>query len=176
MMISETIRHPFPPLYDSDSEILLLGTMPSPKSRERAFFYMHSSNRFWKVLAEIYGEKLSFKNSDGEKAVLERKTLIKKHKLALWDVLSECSIKGAADSSIKQAVPNDFRKILSSSKIKKILCTGKTSWELYEKLCYEKTKIHAVCLPSTSSANVSWNFEMLCEEYRRELCQNTVSQ
>lgn len=177
--MQQNIVHPFPPVYGTNSEILILGTMPSPKSRERNFFYMHNQNRFWRVMEKIFGWRLEYRNDgtpaaensaapgkmDFDAAIKERKALILANRLALWDVLSGCDIEGAADSSIKNALPNDFTDLLAGASVRKVLCTGKTAFALYEKLCAAQTGMHAVCLPSTSSANAAFSFEKLCREY-----------
>ena len=161
------IDHPFAPVYDSKSRVLVLGTMPSPRSRTAGFYYMHGQNRFWPVIASLVGERLGYANDAGSKAVDERRALVLRHGIALWDVLASCDIRGAADTSIKNPVPNDFSKLLVSSHIDRIYCTGQTAYKLYTKLCEEATHIGAVCLPSTSSANRGrWPLDALIEAYR----------
>ena len=114
-----TVVHEIPPVWNSESRVLILGTMPSPKSRELGFFYMHPQNRFWRVLPAIFGESLSTQNNapNRESAIQERKYFLLRHNLALWDVLSSCQINGASDSSITNAVANDFTQIFENSKI-----------------------------------------------------------
>ena len=169
---SEKIIHQIPPVWNSESEVLILGTMPSPKSREAGFFYMHPQNRFWKVLPAVFGEALRCPNNspDREAAILERRDFLLRHHIALWDVLASCQISGAADSSIKNARPNDFDQILSNSKIKQVFCTGKTAWSLWKKTCAEKYEeryqLTLECLPSTSPANAAYNLEKLIEAYK----------
>ena len=134
---TKIISHPIPPVWDSKSQILILGTMPSPKSREIGFFYMHPRNRFWSVMAEVFGETLAHPNNapDHTASIEERRDFLLRHHLAMWDVLASCEITGAADSSIKNAIPNDFSEILENSKVRKIICTGKTSFNLWQKNC-----------------------------------------
>lgn len=187
---SKIISHPIPPVWDSKSQILILGTMPSPKSRESGFFYMHPQNRFWNVMEEIFSEKFEYKNNgikadiaiktanqqksaaapDISAAITERRAFLLRHHLAMWDVLASCEITGAADSSIKNAIPNDFTKIFDGSKIHHIICTGKTAHNLWQKKCaalYEpRYNLTVHCLPSTSPANAQWNKEKLIEEYK----------
>ena len=169
---SQNIIHQIPPVWDSESKVLILGTMPSPKSREAGFFYMHPQNRFWKVLPAIFGETLLYPNNspDLEAAIFERRNFLLQHHIAIWDVLASCDISGAADSSIKNAVPNDFSQILNHSKIKRIFCTGKTAWTLWKKTCAKKYenlyKISVECLPSTSPANAACSLEKLIESYK----------
>ena len=169
---SQKIIHQIPPVWDSESEVLILGTMPSPKSREAGFFYMHPQNRFWKVLPAVFGEALCCPNNspDREAAICERRDFLLRHHIALWDVLASCQISGAADSSIKNARPNDFDEILGHSKIKRVFCTGKTAWSLWEKTCAEKYEepyqLTVECLPSTSPANAACRLEKLIEAYK----------
>ncbi|MBE6899429.1 MAG: DNA-deoxyinosine glycosylase [Ruminococcaceae bacterium] len=158
-MKTERITHAFSPVFDSESRILVLGTMPSPKSRELGFYYSHPRNRFWPVLAEIFGEEIPGTPE-------EKKNFCLRHKIALWDVLKECEIEGASDSSIKNAVPNDISIILNSADIKAIFATGTTAAKLYKKFIEPETKIPAIVLPSTSPANAKVKFEELCEEYK----------
>ena len=161
------IDHPFAPVYDSKSRVLVLGTMPSPRSRTAGFYYMHGQNRFWPVIAAITGERLGYANDEGIKAVDERRTLVLRHGIALWDVLASCDIRGATDTSIQNPIANDFSTLLASSHIERIYCTGQTAYKLYTKLCEEATHIGAVCLPSTSSANCGrWPLDALIEAYR----------
>ena len=169
---SQNIIHQIPPVWDSESRVLILGTMPSPKSREAGFFYMHPQNRFWKVLPTVFGEALCCPNNspDREAAILERRDFLLRHHIALWDVLASCQISGAADSSIKNARPNNFEQILGHSKIKRVFCTGKTAWSLWEKTCAEKYEepyqLTVECLPSTSPANAACSLEKLIEAYK----------
>ena len=168
---TKIITHPIPPVWNSESRILILGTMPSPKSREAGFFYMHPRNRFWSVMAEVFGETLAHPNNapDHTAAIEERRAFLLRHHLAMWDVLASCEITGAADSSIKNAIPNDFSEILENSKVRQIICTGKTSFNLWQKNCaalYEpRYNLTVHCLPSTSPANAQGSEEKLIEEF-----------
>lgn len=166
------VTHPIPPVWDSKSQILILGTMPSPKSREAGFFYMHPQNRFWSVMAEVFGETFLNPNNspDHTAAITERREFLLRHHLAMWDVLASCEITGAADSTIKNAISNDFTEILENSQIHHIICTGKTAFNLWQKNCaalYEpRYDLTVHCLPSTSPANAQWSKEKLIEEYK----------
>lgn len=165
------VIHKIESVWNSQSKILILGTMPSPSSRSAGFFYMHPQNRFWPVMEKVFDVKFNFPNSteNKESAIKERFEFLLEHKIALWDVLAGCEIEGAKDSSIKNAVPNDFSGILSSSKIEKIFCTGKKSFSLYEKLCSQKYSVPYDVLPSTSPANAVWTLENLAKEYELKL-------
>ena len=158
-MKAERITHAFSPVFDSESRILILGTMPSPKSRELGFYYSHPRNRFWPVLAKIFGEEIPGTPE-------EKRNFCLRHKIALWDVLKECEIEGASDSSIKNAVPNDISIILNGADIKAVFATGTTAAKLYKKFIEPETKIPATALPSTSPANAKIGIEELAEKYK----------
>jgi len=150
--------HPFPPLYDENSKILILGSFPSVKSREQMFFYGHPQNRFWKVVAAVFGKP-------EPATVEEKKKLASECRFAMWDVIASCEISGSSDSSIRNVVPNDISVILNSADIKKIYVNGKTAFRYYEKFISKTTTINAVCLPSTSPANAAWGFERLVDAW-----------
>ncbi len=157
------ILHPLKPIYDENSKVLVLGTMPSVKSRENDFYYAHPQNRFWKTLSKVYEEEIGISND-------ERKDFLIRHKIALFDVLKSCDIEASSDSSIKNPIPNDLDEILNNSKIEKIFTTGKKAYDLYMKLIYPKTKIEAICLPSPSPANCPKGIEdKLFTEYSQIL-------
>ena len=161
------ITHPFSPVYNAQSKILILGTMASPKSREYGFFYGHPQNNFWRVLFYVLNTELPENIPENiPKNIEEKKKLLIENKIAVWDVLHSCEISGADDNSIKNPVVNDFTEIIANSKVKYIFTTGKKATELYNKLCYAKTNIKAVYLPSTSPANRKYhNFDSLVKEY-----------
>ncbi|MDE5899582.1 MAG: DNA-deoxyinosine glycosylase [Treponemataceae bacterium] len=164
--------HTIAPVWNADSNVLILGTMPSPASRAAGFFYMHPQNRFWKVMAEIFGTPFQFPNNAPERdaAVAERREFLLAHRIALWDVLAECEIRGAEDASIRRPVPNDFSELLSASRIRRVFCTGKTAAALYERHCAARCGLPWECLPSTSPANQGrWPFPALVEAYRAAL-------
>lgn len=153
------IVHPIPPLYGKDSKTLILGSFPSVKSREAAFFYGHPQNRFWSVIAAVFGEE---KPQNTE----EKKKLALSNKLALWDVIAQCEIVGSADSTISEVTANDLSVILENCPIEQIFVNGKTAEKYYNKYTYPKTGIKAICLPSTSPANAAWSFERLVEAWK----------
>ncbi len=150
----QRIHHPFGPLFGPDSRILILGSFPSVKSREQNFFYGHPQNRFWKVVAALFGE-------NAPQTVPEKKTLILSHGLALWDSIASCVITGSSDASIREVRPNDLRIILNHAPIERIYCNGRKSHEMYERYIQPTLGREAVCLPSTSPANAQWTMEKL---------------
>ena len=148
------VEHPFGPLFDSGSRILILGSFPSVKSREQMFFYGHPQNRFWKVIASLYGR-------DVPTGIPEKKELILSNGLALWDSIASCVITGSSDASIRDVRPNDLRIILDSAPIQRIYCNGRKSHEMYMKYILPVLGQDAECLPSTSPANAQWSLEKL---------------
>lgn len=153
------IKRNFGPVYDGNSRILILGSFPSVKSRESAFFYGHPQNRFWALLERITGCEIP-KDTEGRKEVL-----LKKH-IALWDVIEECDIVGSSDSSIKNVVPVDIMKVLDSADIRTIYCNGATSYRLFMKYLYPICQVAPVKLPSTSPANAAWSIDRLYGEWK----------
>ncbi len=139
------VQHELAPIYDENSTVLILGTMPSPKSREVGFYYGHPQNRFWRVMSELFAEDVQ--------TVEEKVEFLHRHRIALWDVLASCEIKGADDSTIKAPIANDLSNILSTANIKAIFTTGKKAEQLYLKYLEPQTGIKAIPLPSTSGAN-----------------------
>lgn len=154
------IKHPIPPVYDRDSRILILGSFPSVKSRETAFYYGHPQNRFWKVLSAIFEEDVPKTNEE------KREFLIRNH-VALWDVIGSCDIEGSADSSIRNVSANDLDVILDRADIREIFVNGKTAYKYYQMYSEKKTGRPAECLPSTSPANAAWTVDRLIESWSR---------
>ena len=83
----KTQVHNIPPLYDEKSRVLILGSFPSVKSREAAFFYAHPQNRFWPTLAAVLGEETP-------KTVEEKKAMVLRRGVAMWDTIGSCEIDG----------------------------------------------------------------------------------
>ena len=154
-----TVQHPIPPLYGPGSHTLILGSFPSVKSREGMFFYHHPQNRFWKVLAAVYGCAVP-------ETIADKKALVLDHGLALWDVIAACDIEGSSDASIRGVVPNDLSPILAGAPIRRIFCNGAAAWKLYQKHQVARTGLSAVQLPSTSPANAAWNLPALVEAWQ----------
>ena len=158
----EHIEHTFAPVYDGNSRVLILGTLPSVKSRENRFYYGHKQNRFWKVIADLCGESVP-------ETIEEKKTMLLEHHIAVWDVIQSCDIKGSSDSSIRNVEPTDIRKILAESQITEIYANGNKAGELYRKYQLPLTGIEATVLPSTSPANAAWSLKKLCEAWQSEI-------
>ena len=154
----KTLTHEFPPVYDKDSRILILGSFPSVKSREVQFYYSHPQNRFWKVLAAVFGAPLP-------ESTEEKKAFLAENRIALWDVIEQCDIIGSDDSSIKNVVPTNLDRILETAQIRQIYCNGAVSHKLFCKYQAQSTGRTAVRLPSTSPANAAWNPKRLIREW-----------
>ena len=150
--------HTIPPLYNENSKILILGSFPSVKSRETEFFYGHPQNRFWKVMAALFREKIP-------ESTEEKKSLLLSHGVALWDAVYSCDIVGSSDSSIKNVIPNDILFILSKTSVSKIFLNGKTAEKYYKKYIEKDVDIKPVCLPSTSPANASVSLDELIKKW-----------
>ncbi len=152
------VTHEIKAFVEEDSEILILGSIPSIKSREEGFYYMHPKNRFWSVLAQIYQEELP-------STIALKKEFLKRHKIALFDVLASCEIEGSKDASIRNPKPNKLLPIIRKSKIARIYTTGKKAEELYQKFCEKELNWKAIPLPSTSPLNAAMKEEKLVKEY-----------
>lgn len=149
-------KHPFPPLYDKNSKVLILGSFPSVKSREQMFFYGHPQNRFWKVISAVMG-------TDTPVTIEEKINFLYLNHIAIWDVIASCDITGSSDSSIKNVVANDLTEILENAAIRQIFVNGKTAEKYYNKYIRDTIGREAVCLPSTSPANAGWSVDRLVE-------------
>lgn len=159
LRMREKVWHTLPPLYQADSKVLILGTMPSPKSREAGFYYAHPQNRFWPVLSAVLGEPLP-------ETIEGRREMCLRRGVALWDVLSTCEIEGASDAAIRSPEPNDIGWLLGQTQIRALFATGAKAAELYQKLVFPSVGVPVRRLPSTSPANAAWTLPRLTEAYR----------
>ena len=153
------VTHTFEPVFDEESQILILGTFPSVKSRENHFYYGHPQNRFWKVLSNLCAEPTPV-------SIEEKKVFLLENHIAIWDVIEECDIVGSSDNSIKNAVPCDLGRILSQAPIKQIFANGGKAYELYQKYSYPVLKREITKLPSTSPANAAFQMDKLLKEWK----------
>lgn len=163
-MESELVTHPLAPIYDERSRALVLGTMPSPASREAGFYYGHPRNRFWRVMERLFNLP--------DHALMEndaRTAFLLEHRIALWDVLASCSIEGASDASITEPMPNDLSRVLDAAPIQTVLTTGTKAASLCRRFDGELLAargIDLVPLPSTSPANARMGLPELVRAYR----------
>lgn len=151
--------HTIDPVYDKDSEILILGSFPSVKSREQQFFYGHKQNRFWKVMAQVLG-------CETPESIAQKREMLLSHHIAVWDVIASCEITGSSDASIRDVTPNDLSKILNAADIRAIYTNGGKAYQLYQKYIFQTTGREAYLLPSTSPANAGYSLERLVETWR----------
>ena len=160
--MAERIEHPFEPICDPGSKILILGTLPSPKSREVRFYYGHPQNRFWHILSDIFSVPLRTNE--------EKTALLHSRHIALWDVLQSCEIRGADDASIRNAVPNDLSRIIDACPIGAVFTNGQKAGACYRKYFGTVYQLPLIVLPSTSPANCrNWTYETLKEAYKQIL-------
>lgn len=159
--------HEFAPVFNKDSKVLILGTFPSVKSREQQFYYGHPQNRFWKVLSHITKEPIP---TD----IGEKKHLLLKHNIAIWDVIQSCEIIGSSDSSIRNVEAANIAHLLPQTSIQAIFGNGSKACELFEK--YTAPSLSGFPglssiqkLPSTSPANAAWSLERLCTFWEKKL-------
>lgn len=158
----ERLNHEFAPVFNESSQILILGTFPSVKSRENQFFYGHPRNRFWAVMAA-----LTKKEVPG--TIEEKKDLLLSGGIAIWDVIESCEIQGSSDSSIRNVVPADLNRIFNRAQIKAVYANGSKAYELYQKYSFERTGREIKKLPSTSPANAAYSLNKLIEIWKEEI-------
>lgn len=148
------VEHGFGPVYDKESRILILGSFPSVKSREQAFYYGHPQNRFWKVLAALA-------DTEVPQTIEEKKEWLHAHHIAVYDVIEACDIEGSSDSSIRNAVPADIRTIIAESDVNHIFTNGKLAGKLYRRYQAKTCDLPMTELPSTSPANAAYSLDKL---------------
>lgn len=158
----QRVRHEFPPVYDKDSRILILGSLPSVKSREQKFYYGHPQNRFWKVIAGLTGNEVPG-------TIEEKRAMLLREHIAVSDVIAECDIIGSSDSSIRNVTPMDLNEILMNAGIRQIYANGGTAAKLFQKYQQKSCKRDIIGLPSTSPANAAFSLERLLQEWGRIL-------
>lgn len=152
------IIHPFPPVYGTDSRILILGSFPSVKSRETGFYYGHPQNRFWRVMAHVLGCAVP-------KDIPQKRDMLLSHGIALWDVLAICDINGSSDASIRKPIANDISGLTACSNIHQIYCNGGKARQLCERYAALPPGLPVHTLPSTSPANARYSLEQLCQQW-----------
>ena len=155
ILIARAFRH------DDDAAVLGLPESASDKSlqliRIRPVFRNNGglgSRGYCAVLGE-----------ETPKTVEEKKAMVLRRGVAMWDTIGSCEIVGSSDASITNVVPNDLSVILDAADIRAIFCNGGTSYACYKKYCRAKLGREAVQLPSTSPANARWTKEKLIEAW-----------
>ena len=154
--MSERIVHPFPPIYDEESRILILGSFPSVVSRTQEFYYGHPRNRFWPLLAALMDEAEPH-------SIQEKKQMLLRHHIALYDAVTACTITGSADASMQSIIPADLSGIFKEAPIQAVFANGNKAYEV----CTKRIGITAIKLPSTSPANARFRFEDLLTSWKQ---------
>lgn len=149
----------FAPVFDADSKILILGSFPSVKSREEGFYYGNPRNRFWPLMAELFGEAVP-------QTVDEKKSLLLRHHIALWDVAKSCVIEGSGDNTIREVEPVPIREITDNCELEAVFANGSTAWAMYMEYLYPITQMPCLKLPSTSPANAAVKLEQLIKKWQ----------
>lgn len=153
----------FDPISNADITILILGTMPGDKSLELGEYYGHSRNRFWKIISTITNNKLPL-------AYSEKKELLLRSKIGIWDVAHKANRQGSLDSGIEDEEPNDLEDFITRhNKLKIIGFNGAKSEALYDKYFDRKVGIKYISLPSTSPANAGIEFDNICKQWQQIL-------
>ena len=157
--MSERIVHPFPPVYSSESRILILGSFPSAASRAQEFYYGHPRNRFWPLLAALLGV------AEPPHSIEEKREMLLQHHIALYDAVTACTITGSADASIQSIIPADLSSIFQAAPIQAVFANGTKAYEV----CIKHIGISAIKLPSTSPANARFSFAELLAAWKQIL-------
>lgn len=153
-----------PPLHGTRAGALILGSFPSPKSREQGFFYGHPQNRFWPLMAALTGEPVpDWADIDAKKRI------ILDHGLAVWDTIGACDIRGASDASIRNVQPNDVAALIRRLGVRAVFCNGAASGRVYSRYAQPLTGLPATVLPSTSPANAAWSMDRLRQAWGEAL-------
>lgn len=153
--MKKTVKHPFKPVFDKNSKILFLGSIASEKSRVIGYPYSSPTNRFWKVMENLFNVEIT-----------DYKRFLLDNNIALWDVIKECEISKSSDASIKNVIVNEVWDVIKNSNIKHIFTNGKKAYDLYNKHLSDKIGIKVVSLSSTSAANANKSLVNLIEEYK----------
>ncbi len=153
--------HGFGPFYDEDSEILVLGSFPSAKSREASFYYAHPQNRFWRVTASCFDD-------DAPETIDEKRRFLSRHRIALWDVVDSCEISGSSDASIRDVVPTDVEWLCREAPIRRVILNGRCAERYFHKF-HPDFSLQTASVPSTSPANAAWSAERLVAAWREAI-------
>lgn len=151
---SHWVEHPFPPVYDQASRVLILGSLPSERSRQEGFFYGHPRNRFWQVISLLLDEPLP-------QTISQKRALLLRRHVALWDVISRCEITGSSDASIRSVTPSDLRGLVADSTVAHVFLNGQAAARVYRRYHSDTLSLPCTVLPSTSPANAACSLPCL---------------
>ena len=154
--------HPFKPIFDKNSKILILGSFPSVISRKFGFYYTNPQNRFWRVLARIL-------NDDVPESTDEKIKFLLFHHIAIYDAAISCEIDGSSDAKMSKIVPANLKPLFKEANIKQVYANGGKAYEICKKYLDDEilkaTKNEVIKLPSTSPANAKFSLERLANEW-----------
>ena len=160
MINSQT--HPFKPIFDNNSKILILGSFPSVVSRKFGFYYANPQNRFWRVLTGIL-------NANVPESTDEKIKFLLSHHIAIYDAAVSCEIEGSSDAKMSKIVPANLKPLFKEAKIRQVYANGGKAYEICKKYLEEEiikaTKNEVIKLPSTSPANAKFSLEKLAKEW-----------
>jgi hypoxanthine-DNA glycosylase len=149
----------FTPIVDARSRVLVLGTMPGPEALRRREYYGFAGNHFWRIMIDLLapGQALSY---------AARIELLRRNRIAVWDVLASCERDGAADSAIRNAVPTDIPGLIARHpRIHTIFLNGTTAARLFARFHGATVALPTVRLPSTSPANAAIPYSHKLEQW-----------
>ena len=154
--------HPFKPIFDKNSKILILGSFPSVISRKFGFYYTNPRNRFWQMLARIL-------NADVPESTDEKIKFLLSHHIAIYDAAISCEIDGSSDAKMSKIVPANLKPLFKEANIKQVYANGGKAYEICKKYLEDEiikaTKNEVIKLPSTSPANARFSLEKLSNEW-----------
>ena len=154
--------HPFKPIFDKNSKILILVSFPSVISRKFGFYYTNPQNRFWRVLAGILNAPLP-ESTD------EKINFLLSHHIAIYDAAISCEIEGSSDAKMSKIVPVNLNPIFKEANITRVYANGGKAYEICKKYLKDEiikaTKNEVTKLPSTSPANAKFSLERLTNEW-----------
>jgi TDG/mug DNA glycosylase family protein len=152
--------HPFDPIVDGHSRVLILGSFPSLKSFENNFYYAHPRNQFWPIMAALFDTVLEDNDA--------RRAFALEHGIAMWDVYGALrrSRGNSSDANLSDLLPNDIPALLKQHpKIHTVFCTGRKAYDGLKK-AFPGLDAEVRLLPSTSPAYAAMKFEEKLEAYR----------
>ena len=166
----EHVVHEFQPVYDASSVILILGSLPSVKSRENRFYYGNPQNRFWSVITALVNRGLfREKHAELPETIPEKTRLLLANGIAVWDVIASCDIRGSSDASIRNVVPAELGRIFDAAPIRAVFANGTAAGRLYDRYIGPQYGRGILVLPSTSPANAAWREEALADAWEAKI-------
>ncbi|MEC1177935.1 DNA-deoxyinosine glycosylase [Metasolibacillus meyeri] len=120
-------QNSLPPIIDENTQVLILGSMPSVQSLEKQQYYGNTRNHFWPIIAAITEESI-------QENYRQRIEVLKKKGIGLWDSIQSCERQGSLDANIRNEVANDFSWLFQQyPQVKAVLFNGAKSFEVFKK-------------------------------------------